>query len=291
MSKAYYKSGISPTLLRTFTNNTKSRSVQVWLTPCIVTKFGKSTSSPACNVLINPGNPQLSGVSKFPYFPKGGPVPKDYVKGSAKDWQPLGYVSNWGGMDVGSGMLYASSVVDGLVHQLGGWQLRLQCSMKPVIEGDDERCPVGTCVTTYARGGQLLEEYDIIVHTTPPFYRYHNQDNPIPDLQQCYRNSLSTAASVCGDNGVIALPLLGAGGRGFPLDLAIDVASSESIEWCGVTIDEDTDNNEKNHYDGNRHNIVAFGIPELSNAEALIRAIEEKAKSCLKCLTNSKGLQ
>ena len=40
-------------------------------------------------------------------------------------WQPLGYVSSWGGMEVGQGMLYATSVVDGLVHQLGGWKVGL----------------------------------------------------------------------------------------------------------------------------------------------------------------------
>eukprot|EP00816_Leptocylindrus_hargravesii_P008653 CAMPEP_0196820366 /NCGR_PEP_ID=MMETSP1362-20130617/74947_1 /TAXON_ID=163516 /ORGANISM="Leptocylindrus danicus, Strain CCMP1856" /LENGTH=186 /DNA_ID=CAMNT_0042199217 /DNA_START=242 /DNA_END=802 /DNA_ORIENTATION=+ len=178
-------------------------------------------------------------------------------------------------MDVGSGMLYASSVVDGLVHQLGGWQLRLECSMKPVIEGDDQKCPVGKCITTYTRGGRLLEEYDAIVHTTPPFYRHHSHGNPVSDLRQCYRTSLSTAVSVC-NNGVIALPLLGAGGRGFPLDLAIDVAASEIIEWCGDLGSLVMDHRRDDHDNGNSHNIVAFGIPELSNAESLIQAIEKK---------------
>ncbi len=33
----------------------------------------------------------------------GGPVPALKPKSMHKDWQPLGFVSNWGGMDVGDG--------------------------------------------------------------------------------------------------------------------------------------------------------------------------------------------
>lgn len=33
----------------------------------------------------------------------GGPVPSLKPKSMHKDWQPLGYVTQWGGMDVGDG--------------------------------------------------------------------------------------------------------------------------------------------------------------------------------------------
>ena len=32
-------------------------------------------------------------------------------------------------MDVGNGIIYPISVVDGLVYQLGGWKLKLECQM------------------------------------------------------------------------------------------------------------------------------------------------------------------
>ena len=36
-------------------------------------------------------------------FDSGGPVPKDTVNTMHAAWQPLGFVSNWGGMEVGNG--------------------------------------------------------------------------------------------------------------------------------------------------------------------------------------------
>ena len=37
------------------------------------------------------------------------------------------YVTQRVGMDVGSVMLYPISVMDDLVHQLGGWNIKLEC--------------------------------------------------------------------------------------------------------------------------------------------------------------------
>jgi len=64
-----------PQLLKAFRNEATKKSVEVWKTSCIVTNFGKNQISSESTVLINPGNPELSGVSKFSYFPRGGPVP------------------------------------------------------------------------------------------------------------------------------------------------------------------------------------------------------------------------
>jgi hypothetical protein len=72
MSRAFYKSKVAPTLLHAFDvgKGVNSSVIEVWNTTCIVTNFGKSTHAPKCTILINPGNIQLSGVSKFPYFPR-----------------------------------------------------------------------------------------------------------------------------------------------------------------------------------------------------------------------------
>lgn len=97
MSTAWYKSNRVPKLIKEWstttnsvTNSTSSplkrfaavdgqtmtrRSIEVWDTTCIVTNFGRATEPSNCQVLINPANPNLTGVSKFPYFPRGGPEP------------------------------------------------------------------------------------------------------------------------------------------------------------------------------------------------------------------------
>jgi hypothetical protein len=52
-------------------------------------------------VLINPSNPHLTGPRSFPYFPRGGPQPDR--RPDAEAHHVMGYVSRWGGMDVGRG--------------------------------------------------------------------------------------------------------------------------------------------------------------------------------------------
>ena len=91
MSTSWYKPSMVPKLLRKFPGSYKTLSnetkemglhltspesilpartcVEIWNTTCIVTNFGKSKAS-ACSVLINPANPSLTGVKKFPYFPR-----------------------------------------------------------------------------------------------------------------------------------------------------------------------------------------------------------------------------
>jgi len=252
-----------------------------------VNRFGKrgghwEDETNQFRVLINPCNPQLSGVSKFPYFPRGGPVPKDYVKGRSKDWQPLGYVSSWGGMDVGSGMMYPVSVVDGLVHQLGGYKLALECAMAPTVskqhEGrftklwnslfnsdssDEIKCNVGSAIRTGPGSNVLKQEYDAIIHTVPPFYKYPDKNEkrePNEILKQCYRASLSLVEDEAGSV-VIAAPILGAGARGFPVDVALKIAAAESIQW----MEESRNGNQKT---------LAFGIPDVRVSGCFVRAIQ-----------------
>lgn len=68
MSRAFYKFNSVPKLIARFSHEQKS--VAVWTTTCIVNNFGKNQDQTSCDVLINPSNPELSGVSNFPYFPR-----------------------------------------------------------------------------------------------------------------------------------------------------------------------------------------------------------------------------
>ena len=237
-----------PELLRAFKNENTRKSVEVWKTNCIVTNFGKNQQASGCTTLINPGNPELSGASKFGYFPRGGPVPSPKSK-----WE----TSNWGGMDAGTGMLYPASVVDGLVHQLGGLQLSVQCKAITALKGG---CPIGTSLVTTHGDEKLIEKYEQIVHTSPPFYECNNGPDNL--LRSCYQSALSLAFH---DNQhKIACPLLGAGARGFPSDVAIDVAASESIKWRDSE-DGKADITER---------VLMFGLLELKTSEELILALE-----------------
>mmetsp|Transcript_4482 Transcript_4482/g.6571 ORF Transcript_4482/g.6571 Transcript_4482/m.6571 type:complete len:273 (+) Transcript_4482:107-925(+) len=263
MSTAFYKLQTGPKLLASFSHHTTkhSKRVEVWTCSCIVNQFGKNQKESLCSVLINPSNPELSGVSNFPYFPRGGPVPEEKPKSMHKDWQPLGYVSNWGGMEVGNGMLYPVSVVDGLVHQLGGAKLAFECKMIQIFKGG---CPVGTAVETSPGGEELGKLYDLIIHCTPPFFRYH--DNPVGALRQCYKSSFDAAFMnnrKQGEECRAAFPLIGAGARGFPIDIATNVAADECFDWLKDGNRSKGENCEKA--------VVAFGIPDPEIAKLLVK--------------------
>jgi hypothetical protein len=115
VSKAWYKSA-APRLIGKFTNSASSsprKAVEIWTTTCILTNFGKqsidhnfenSNKQQPVVTLINPANPNLSGPNAFPYFPRGGPQPK--VQPNRHAHHIMGYVSQWGGMDVGSGTFH-----------------------------------------------------------------------------------------------------------------------------------------------------------------------------------------
>ena len=288
MSRAWYNPNAAPRLLgsilSTGERTTNRRQVQIWNTTCVVTKSGKQQKASAgndnncsmnCSVLINPANPQLSGVSKFPYFPKGGPAPKEQPKRDA-GWHATGYVTQWGGMEVGEGMLFASNVVDGLVHQLGGWQLGLECKWLPVLQDNEneggERCPVGHAVATGPGNSALQEHFDTIVHTVPPFYHHHPGNDPEHYLLEAYRNSLSVAFGQGRDEIRVACPLLGAGGRGFPLDVAIRVAGQASRCWLDQDVGDDSIGEHQQY-------TLAFGIPDMEIAEQLLEVVQETMES------------
>ena len=218
MSTAWYRSNVIPQRIGRWKVH-PYLAVEVWDTTCIVTNF-------KADLLINPANPNLSGISKFPYFPKGGPEPN---QPPAKDAHHImGYVTQWGGMEVGQGMMFAANVVDGLVHQVGGKSLLLE------LQSVGRTCDHGNAVWTSSHG-DLKQSYPYgIIHTVPPFYDplADNTSSSLGLLQKCYWSSLNLAQQKMGqrvkkaqeDDLRVACPLLGAGCRGFPVDLAMQSA-------------------------------------------------------------------
>jgi len=217
------------------------RAAQVWLTKDVVT----SPPGGFCNVLVNPGNEKLVGT-RLPYFPRGGPVPEDPVDTRARterDWLPPGFVTQWGGMEVGAKLVYPIQTVDGMVSMLGGWGLRRACQALPEQAPGGIRCPVGEAVVTPATG-RLGEYFRHIVHTVPPFYDAGDDGLPSPGwtaaLERCWERSLDLAARQpvpSGEEPSIAAPLLGAGARGAPPEHAVALAARAVIAWLQSTRD------------------------------------------------------
>lgn len=205
------------------------RSVRVVVSRCVVMQ---PAGGGFCDTLINPANERLVGT-KFPYFPKGGPVPEDKVVGAAatqRDWVPPGFVSKWGGMEIGSEMMYPVQTVDGLVGMLGGDALRRECSRLPARGGSDVRCPPGEAVRTSAAGG-LSKLFGCIVHTVPPFYATDAAGRPSAEWRALLRSCWLRALEEAGPGPLIAAPLLGAGARGAPIGEACRVAAGAVASW------------------------------------------------------------
>lgn len=272
MSKALLKSSVKPKLIHRFADPVTNRAIEIWTTTCIVSNFhfdnddNDDNNATKPTVLINPSNPQLTGVSNFPYFPRGGPVPKEKPMSMHKDWQPLGFVSSWGGMEVGTGMLFPVSVVDGLVHQHGGWRLQAECALKQKVAAafgsTGDACPIGDAVVTSAGTDLLKECYDWVVHTTPPFYKFH-KGSPEEALLSCYRNAFALGFEK-GDR--VATTLIGSGARGFPPDQAIHVAAEATQEWYQSDANGSSSNEQA----------LMFGLLEQTHADKLIKVLEEK---------------
>lgn len=307
VSKAFYKKSVVPQLWYRTTrsaanNNHVEKAIEVWTTTCIVTNFRpetsgrEATSVHSSSVLINPANAELTGCSRFSYFPRGGPVPTENVVSMHKDWQPLGYVSNWGGMEVGEQMLYPVSVVDGLVHNYAGWKLKahiqwLRLKQQQTIDPKTPLCPIGMAIRTIS--GDLLQYgYQSIVHTTPPFYQYDT--NPEQGLAQCYQSALDLAFSFSEDDTATtttspeqpfriraAVSLLGAGERAFPIDVACQIACDAVIRWWEQNHATTTPSSSSNTHIP-CHATVAFGILEESVAKQLMVLLEQRLGSASK---------
>ena len=182
--------------------------------------------------LINPANRSLCGTS-LPYFPRGGPVPRQPPPGLSNSLQ------GWGGMEAGPNMLYPSQVCDGLVHSLGGPKLaklleevsdsvvaRAPESAAKFCYGEDphakELCPIGGAVTTpTAQLGQLPSTgYQLIAHTAPPIFPV-TETNLLSQwkslMASCYTSCFLAIHNHCkslpATSIVVVSPVLGSGAR------------------------------------------------------------------------------
>jgi len=154
-------------------------------------------------------------------------------------------------------MMFASLVVDGLVHQLGGAELAEEC--RPL------NCPEGEAIVTGPGDSELAQQYRRIVHTVPPFYGL--TDNTL--LADCYQNALQAATELSsggtGEEEVrVASPLLGGGCRGFPIEEAVGVAANSLKTWM------------ENGTNESLATTLVFGIPSSEIRRQLVEAVEAK---------------
>lgn len=173
--------------------------------------------------LLNPANPSLSGT-KRPYFPRGGPLPPPPPRGLEKT------SSGWGGLDAGENMLYPAQVVDGLVHNHAGSGLAKALASLPMDDDGVRVKPGGAFVTS----AFALLNFDVISHTPTPFW----PEDAAQEVQSflgwanaltsCVVNGVSAlrvpmSESVAPQPMSIAVPLLGAGAAGAPVEAAAQI--------------------------------------------------------------------
>ena len=238
-----------PTLRQRWISLGGKRAVELWQTQCIVHDPPGKTPRHRPLALVNPANEGLTGTSNFPYFPRGGPVPERPPSGTA-------HSTSWGGMDAGPNMLFPAHTVDGVVHALGGRELRRLCLQLPDVAPGHQRCPAGSAVCTMP-GSAMDDCYEQIIHTTAPFYSARRRHECEMQLLSCYRSAFAlaegrgrepSASALFSFLGLrewrasctkpqawsLAVPLLGAGCRAFPCAVAVNVAAEACSEWLGA---------------------------------------------------------
>mmetsp|Transcript_11209 Transcript_11209/g.25070 ORF Transcript_11209/g.25070 Transcript_11209/m.25070 type:complete len:132 (+) Transcript_11209:31-426(+) len=127
--------------------------------------------------------------------------------------------------------------------------------------GKSSACPIGSAVLTKHACRELAIHYDAIIHATPPFFSH--DENPHERLQSCYSSAFSVAADQCQTAERIACPLIGAGARGFPVNVATSIAAKAARDWV---------------HSAPTHNVdqtLAFGLLEKNHAISLSEQIDQ----------------
>lgn len=160
------------------------------------------------DVLVNSANEGLCGT-QFPYFPLNPDCENNEI-------------------------YYKDDVLDGQLHALAGRELEKACERVPPLDGPQRgivlRCDVGDVRLTEAPGG-LGERFQCIAHAVAPLW---DGDEDGADGQERSHELRSahaaayTAASSAGWTSV-AMPLLGAGAKRFPLSLAVSIATEAAV--------------------------------------------------------------
>ena len=125
-----------------------------------------------------------------------------------------------------STIIYPTQVVDGLVTELGGHTLYRTLQALP-RGADGSRCATGAALTTPS-GGELSCAYPHLVHAVPPFYAAPRWD---AQLTACWHAAFAVADAQ--GFSVLAAPLMGAGARGAPAEVAAAVAAAAAVTWRG----------------------------------------------------------
>ncbi|GMH67843.1 hypothetical protein TrLO_g3020 [Triparma laevis f. longispina] len=208
----------APTLVHSV--QLRSTLLRIVQTPCIITKPPPSSSTPLS--LVVPTNPFLTSTTKFPYFSTGGPSQHKFEspRQHQADWAPPGFVSNWGGMEIGGGMRYSSQTVDGLVCLHGGkeYQQSLQdmrdsssTSPHALDEGTSDSPPTAKFLTCPAPPKITSLGYDHLIHLAVP-----PSSSPPNHLLRVISWALSSSPPSTTTNA----PLIGAGCRGWDVTSA-----------------------------------------------------------------------
>ncbi|GMH73766.1 hypothetical protein TrST_g13796 [Triparma strigata] len=213
----------------------RSTTFRIVTSSCIVTNPNPSlipappppTANTTTTTLIVPTNPFLTSTTKFPYFATGGPSQQkfDSPRKQQADWAPPGFVSNWGGMEIGGGMRYSSQTVDGLVYLHGGssyqqslQQMREEASTPHILDEGTTNLPPPTLrkYTSCPAPPKLKDSgYDQLVHIAVPPASAPS-DHLARVITWAIEGSLTTTAS----SNAINSPLIGAGCRGWDVESA-----------------------------------------------------------------------
>ena len=286
----------------------KSLTLGVHLTKCVVTDPPllseiSNTLNRVTTSLIVPTNPTLTSTTLFPYFKRGSDpfgwwtlhIPPDNYKNAKLDWEKS---SKWGGMEAQENMLYPVQTVDGLVHIHGGLEyhgkleeMREKINPGKAIKLNDTtsqnastpfaiQCPAFGYLKSKAGYSNLL-------HVAVPVYR-PEKCSVSKALKKCYTEALSEAFQMNTfvhdengngieteptnnnhDNTVIYTPLIGAGCRNWPNDLAAKLAI-DSIQEIG----------ENRYFDSFRSSShIGIVVTDKNISETIIEA----ANCILKC--------
>lgn len=112
--------------------------------------------------------------------------------------------------------------VDGAIHRAGGPSIMKECEQIRKMEGG---CQPGHAVIT--GGGKLKCQY--VIHTVGPIYRDGRVDEP-KILRNAYQSSLELANTY--ELKSIAIPSIGTGAYGYPLDEAAEIALDTVHKFC-----------------------------------------------------------
>ena len=235
-------------MLRAFYKNIIA---EVHLTGCIVSQSIRPLPSignakRAC-ALINPTNKELKGTAAS-YF----------AIGKEGETQQQGFNSR-GGLDIGSGQLYATQVVDGRVCQFGGQSLVRELEKIPA-KRENVKCEPGNVVRTLSTE-QLTHNFKNIIHTVSPYPTDVDAHNV---LQNCYVNALNLASEL--NYSIIVSPLIGNGQRGFDNETAIG-AAIKGLERFGEQYEYDDTKSNNTMY-------LCFGLIEDSLLGEFEKAFE-----------------